>query len=96
VKIQTDWIDTAEDKIRMKLIEEMFEEEGIPVVWQDETIEERKVRSCVSTFHQQLSSSETILVGLAESIYNRNRFYTRAKDQTSPGAFHRRIVRNCP
>ncbi len=26
-------------------IEEMFEEEGIPVVWEDETIEERKSRS---------------------------------------------------
>ncbi len=33
------------DKERMKLIEDMFEEEGIPVVWQDETIEERKTRS---------------------------------------------------
>lgn len=33
------------DKERMKLIESMFEEEGIPVVWQDETIEERKARS---------------------------------------------------
>jgi len=30
---------------RMRLIEEMFEEEGVPVVWQDETIEERKRRS---------------------------------------------------
>jgi hypothetical protein len=29
----------------MKLIEDMFEEEGIPVVWQDETIEERNARS---------------------------------------------------
>ena len=27
---------------RLKLIEELFEEEGIPVVWDDETIEERK------------------------------------------------------
>lgn len=33
------------DKTRMRLIEDMFEEEGIPVVWQDETIEERKARS---------------------------------------------------
>ncbi len=33
------------DKTRMTLIEDMFEEEGIPVVWQDETIEERKARS---------------------------------------------------
>lgn len=33
------------DKARMKLIEDMFEQEGIPVVWQDETIEERKARS---------------------------------------------------
>jgi hypothetical protein len=33
-----------QDKERMKLIESMFEEEGIPVVWQDETIEERKMR----------------------------------------------------
>jgi len=33
------------DKARMKLIEEMFEQEGIPVVWKDETIEERKARS---------------------------------------------------
>lgn len=32
------------DKERMQLIEQMFEEEGIPVVWQDETIEERKSR----------------------------------------------------
>ena len=30
------------DKERMKLIEDMFEDEGIPVVWQDESIEERK------------------------------------------------------
>jgi hypothetical protein len=29
---------------RMRLIEDMFEEEGIPVVWQDESIEERKGR----------------------------------------------------
>ncbi len=33
------------NKERMKLIEDMFEEEGIPVVWQDETIEERKAHS---------------------------------------------------
>ncbi|GAF96833.1 unnamed protein product, partial [marine sediment metagenome] len=33
------------DKERMRLIEELLEEEGIPVVWQDETIEERKARS---------------------------------------------------
>ena len=33
------------DKARMKLIEDMFEEEGIPVVWQNESIEERKSRS---------------------------------------------------
>lgn len=32
-------------KSRMKLIEDLFEEEGIPVVWQDESIEERKARS---------------------------------------------------
>ena len=32
------------DQERMRLIEEMFEEEGIPVVWQDETVEERKAR----------------------------------------------------
>jgi hypothetical protein len=32
-------------RARMKLIEDMFEEEGIPVVWHDETIEERKARS---------------------------------------------------
>jgi hypothetical protein len=34
-----------EDKERMKLIEQLFEDEGIPVVWRDETIEERKARS---------------------------------------------------
>ncbi len=33
------------DNQRLKLIEDMFEEEGIPVVWHDETIEERKVRA---------------------------------------------------
>ena len=33
------------DKARMKLIEDMFEDEGIPVVWQDESIEERKARA---------------------------------------------------
>ena len=33
------------DKARMKQIEDMFEQEGIPVVWQNETIEERKARS---------------------------------------------------
>ncbi len=32
------------DKNRLKLIEDMFEKEGIPVVWRDETIEERKTR----------------------------------------------------
>ena len=32
------------DKERMGYIENLFEEEGIPVVWQDETIEERKAR----------------------------------------------------
>ena len=32
------------DHDRLKLIEEMFEEEGIPVVWEDESIEERKKR----------------------------------------------------
>jgi len=32
------------DQERMRLIEEMFEEEGIPVVWQNETIKERKAR----------------------------------------------------
>ena len=34
-----------EDREKMKLIERLFEEEGIPVVWQDETIEERKARA---------------------------------------------------
>lgn len=33
------------DKTRMRLIEDMFEEEGIPVVWRDETVKERKARS---------------------------------------------------
>lgn len=33
------------DAARMKLIEELFDEQGIPVVWEDETIEERKTRS---------------------------------------------------
>ncbi|MHC4478452.1 MAG: hypothetical protein ACYTEL_22670 [Planctomycetota bacterium] len=32
------------DRERIKLIEGMFEEEGIGVVWEDETIEERKAR----------------------------------------------------
>jgi hypothetical protein len=30
------------DNIRMKLIEDLFQEEGIPVVWDDESIEECK------------------------------------------------------
>jgi len=30
---------------RMKLIEHLFNEEGISVVWEDETVEERKARS---------------------------------------------------
>lgn len=29
---------------RLNLIEQLFDEEGIPVVWQDETISERKAR----------------------------------------------------
>ncbi|MCK5608143.1 hypothetical protein KAR91_40050 [Candidatus Pacearchaeota archaeon] len=33
------------NKDRMSLIEQLFEEEGIPVVWMDETIAERKARS---------------------------------------------------
>lgn len=31
------------DRERTELIEQMYEEEGIPVVWHDETIEERKM-----------------------------------------------------
>lgn len=33
------------DSNRLKLIEALFEEQGISVVWQDESIEERKARS---------------------------------------------------
>ena len=33
------------DRERMEQIEKMFEEEGIPVVWHDETIEERRMRT---------------------------------------------------
>ena len=33
------------DKATMQLIEDIFEEEGIPVVWHDETKQERKARS---------------------------------------------------
>jgi len=33
------------DKARMKWIEDTFEEEGIPVVWEDETAQERKTRT---------------------------------------------------
>jgi len=36
------------DPNRMKLIEQLFEEEGIPVVWEDETIAARKARSQAS------------------------------------------------
>jgi len=32
------------DPARLELIEHMFEEEGIPVVWEDESTEERKAR----------------------------------------------------
>lgn len=32
------------DTERMQLIEELFDEQGIPVVWEDESIEERKER----------------------------------------------------
>lgn len=30
---------------RLKLIEQLFEDEGIPVVWQDETTDERRSRA---------------------------------------------------
>lgn len=33
-----------QDGERLRMIEELFEEEGIPVVWEDESIEERKAR----------------------------------------------------
>ena len=33
------------DSDRLNLIEQLFDEEGIPVVWKDETIAERKTRS---------------------------------------------------
>lgn len=33
------------DPKRMELIEKLFDEHGIPVVWEDESIEERKARS---------------------------------------------------
>ena len=36
------------DPNRMKLIEQLFDEEGIPVVWEDETIAELKARSQAS------------------------------------------------
>jgi len=39
------------DPNRMKLIEQLFDEEGIPVVWEDETIAERKARSQASDCH---------------------------------------------
>jgi hypothetical protein len=32
------------DEQRLRLIEELFEEEGIPVVWEDESVDERKAR----------------------------------------------------
>ena len=32
------------DRARLELIEQLFEEEGIPVVWEDESVEERKSR----------------------------------------------------
>ena len=32
------------DPGRMKLIEDLFDEEGIPVIWDDETVKERKAR----------------------------------------------------
>ena len=34
-----------QDRQRMKQIEELFMEDGIPVVWHDETLEERKARN---------------------------------------------------
>jgi hypothetical protein len=38
------------DKQRMELIEQMFSDEGIPVVWHDETIRECKARQgCIET-----------------------------------------------
>jgi len=40
------------DPNRMKLIEQLFDEEGIPVVWEDETIAERKARSQASDFQE--------------------------------------------
>jgi hypothetical protein len=36
------------DPDRLKLIEQLFEEQGISVVWEDESIEERKARSLQS------------------------------------------------
>ncbi len=33
---------------RLELIEQQFEEEGIPVVWHDESVEERKARLVTS------------------------------------------------
>ena len=35
----------SKDPDRIKLIEQLFDEEGIPVVWEDESIAERKARS---------------------------------------------------
>ena len=39
---------TPKDKNRIGLIEKLFEENGIPVVWNNETIERRKTRSSSS------------------------------------------------
>ena len=41
---ETDYIFGSIVCDHMMLIEELFEAEGIPVVWEDETIEERKAR----------------------------------------------------
>jgi len=35
----------TKDPKRMELIEKLFDEHGIPVVWEDESIDERKARS---------------------------------------------------
>lgn len=46
------------DKQRMELIERLFEEEGIPVVWDDETIHERKNRGSESEDEEEISGEE--------------------------------------
>ena len=46
----------------MRLIERLFNEKGIAIVWKDETVAERKAQACALNTPKQLRKSNDIMI----------------------------------